>query len=50
MPEPETRVALECADCGYIALTMEEAESHETPDHGGWDTTRVHVASYERNN
>lgn len=44
-----TWLVLVCADCGYMAHTMEDAEKHEiersTEDepHGGWDTNRINV-------
>jgi hypothetical protein len=44
-----TLLLLECADCGCMVDSIEEAEAHElvssTPDepHGGWDTVRVPV-------
>jgi hypothetical protein len=45
-PEPDNLV-LECADCGFVARSIHEAEIHELqqsrPDepHGGWDTKRL---------
>lgn len=44
---PDPNLVLECADCGFIARSIAEAEVHElqrsTEDepHGGWDTKRL---------
>lgn len=46
-PEPEPVYGLECADCGRIEMSIEDAAEHEfvesTEDepHGGWDTVRL---------
>lgn len=45
--EPKPVYGLECADCGRIEMSIEDAAEHEfvesTEDepHGGWDTVRL---------